>query len=473
MTDRSLLVSCFFSVGLLIGMAEIGCCQSDTIEQKTVRTPQAESGAKSGSWPRFLNDTYDGHSRTKSDDIDWEVEPTFLWSIDVGPGYGIGSVAGQRFFQLDAMPSDPTVGTSERLRCIDLASGKELWTQTTSFSYRDMLGYEDGPRSSPTIQGDRVITMGVTGLLGCRSADDGKLLWSVDTNEKYGVVQNFFGVGSSPLVLDGRVIVMVGGSPAADQSIAPMRLDRVSPNGSAVVAFDLETGKELWRCGEDLASYSSPRPMELDGETLVLVFARSGLMAIDPEVGEVRWSFDHRAAILESVNAMVPVVDANRVFISECYAVGSVLLDVDANSANVIWRDPPRDRRRQAMRCHWATPVLVNGFLYGCSGRNAPDSDFRCVELTTGEVQWTDPRRTRSSVTRAGNHLIVLEERGRLQIIKASPKQLQVVSEWDLSLPTEQRPALSYPCWSAPVVVGSTLILRGTEHVVCLQLART
>ncbi len=336
-----------------------------------------------------------------------------------------------------------------------------------------MLGYEGGPRASPTIEGDRVITLGVTGLLSCRNAADGKLLWSVDTKEQYGVVQNFFGVGSSPLVLGDRVIVMVGGSPAEDQNIAPMRLDRVSPNGSAVVAFDLKSGKQLWKCGQDLASYSSPRPIALEGETLVLVFARSGLMAIDPEQGQVRWQFEHRAEILESVNAMMPVVDADRVFISECYEIGSALLRVDANSSKVVWQDPPRDRRRQSMRCHWATPILVDGYLYGCSGRNAPDSDFRCIDFQTGELQWSDPRRIRSSLTRVGDHLIVLEERGLLQMIKANPKQLEVVAEWDLGLPAGKRPALQYPCWSAPIVVGTKLLLRGTDHVICLELARS
>jgi hypothetical protein len=265
---------------------------------------------------------------------------------------------------------------------------------------------------------------------------------------------------------------MVGGSPPEDQQIAPMQLDRVSPNGSAVVALDRKSGKELWRCGNDLASYSSPRPIDIDGETLVLVFARSGLMAIDPAVGKVRWRFEHRAAILESVNAMMPVVDSNHVFISECYEVGSALLRVDGNSARVVWQDPRRDRRNQSMRCHWSTPILLDGYLYGCSGRNASDSDFRCIDFKTGEVQWSDPRRIRSSVTRVGEMLVVLEERGVVQVIKANPKRLEVVAEWNLNLREGNRPAIEYPCWAAPVVVGTKLLVRGTNRVIGLDLAR-
>jgi outer membrane protein assembly factor BamB len=152
-------------------------------------------------------------------------------------------------------------------------------------------------------------------------------------------VQNFFGVGASPLVMNDLVVVMVGGSPAADQSVAPMQLDRVSPNGSAIVAFDRNTGEQRWRAGDDLASYSSPRAITIDGKTFVLALARGGLLLIDAQTGETKWRVDHRASILESVNGMVPVVRGDEVFISECYQLGSVLLKVDAKKPTVLWSD--------------------------------------------------------------------------------------------------------------------------------------
>ena len=425
-------------------------------------------------WPRFLGPRYDG-SAVADAEIDFSKTPTLLWSIEVGDGYGIGSVAGDRFYQMDAGAGASRAVVperTERLRCFDFQSGKLLWSESQKIVYRDMLGYEDGPRASPTIVGDRVYTMGVTGLLTCRDIDKGKEIWQLDTQAKYGVVQNFFGVAAAPLVIDDKVIVMVGGSPAEDQNYPPMRLDRVSPNGSAVVALDRHNGKPLWKCGDDLASYSSPIPISIDGTELVLVFARSGLLAIDPKQGEVRWDYPHRAAILESVNAIVPVVDGDHIFLSECYEVASVLLKATPETAEVVWKDPPRNRRLQSMRCHWSTPVLVDGFLYGCSGRNAPDSDFRCIEFKTGKVRWSDSRRIRSSVTRIGDHLLVIEERGLFQVLKANPNELELVAQWDFGEPDGDRPGLAYPCWSAPVVVGNRLLVRGTDRVLCLELAR-
>tara|TARA_R110002049_G_scaffold309268_1_gene519503 strand:+ start:4575 stop:6074 length:1500 start_codon:yes stop_codon:yes gene_type:complete len=440
---------------------------------RSVNRPQLGDRAHAGDWPRFLGENFDGVTTTSPESIDWTAAPQTVWSLSVADGYGIGSVADGRYFQFDAVvkpQGDPQqYQSAERLRAIDLATGEQLWASEQPFVYQDMLGYENGPRSSPTIDGDSVFTLGVTGRLTCRDVSDGTIRWTVDTNEAYGVVQNFFGVGASPLMLDGRLIVMVGGSPPEDQQVGPMQLDRVSPNGSAMVAFDPATGKELWRCGDDLASYSSPRPINVDGETLVIAFLRSGLMAVDPAAGKVRWTYKHRARILESVNAMMPVVRDNKVLISECYEVGSALLEVTAKQCKEVWKDPPRDRRAQSLRAHWATPVLVGDWLYGCSGRNAPDSDFRCIAFDTGEVMWSDPRRIRSSVTRVGDHLLVLEERGLMQVIKPDPAELKVVSEWNLAETSNDRKGLQYPCWAAPVVIGNDVLVRGTDQVLCLR----
>ena len=419
------------------------------------------------SWPRFLGNNFDGVGKPAKD-IVWTAQPKFLWSIKVGPGYGLGAIQNGNYYHFDASPD----GRTERLTCIDWNTGEVKWRKASPLAYRDLYGYENGPRGSATISEGQIYTMGVGGRLTCRNIDDGEESWSLETNEKYGVVQNFFGVGGAPLIVDDAVIVMVGGSPAEDQRVAPGRLDRVSPNGTALVALNRKDGSELWRSGNDLASYSSPLTMNVEGQTVVLLFARNSLLAIDAKTGKQLWSFGHRAEILESVNAMVPIVDGDHVFISECYAVGSALLKVTRSGAEVVWRDPPRDRRRQAMRVHWSNPALVNGHLYGCSGRNAPDSGFRCVQLRTGRVLWDDDRRARSSVTQAGDHLLVLEERGSMQVIKPNPERLDVVAEWKLQLVDGKRPALEYPCWAAPIILGDRVLVRGDEDVVCLQLKR-
>ncbi|WP_442507164.1 PQQ-binding-like beta-propeller repeat protein [Novipirellula sp. SH528] len=448
------------ALGVSLGFAIIAtslpaACEDPTTQKSVLR------------WPRLLGEDFDGNAATEQT-FDWSSKPSFLWSLEVGEGYGLGSVWGDEYFQFDAELS--ATGPVERLRCIDLATGKVKWQDARPLVYRDMYGYESGPRTTPTLDSQSVFTFGVSGELVCRDRSTHQVRWSVDTNKKYGVVQNFFGVGSSPLLFDDLVIVMVGGSPAEDAAIAPGRLDRVSPNGSALVAFDKATGKERWKCGDDLASYSSPRTIQIEGQTLVLAYARENLLCVDPKLGKVLWKYPHRADILESAIAMTPVVDANQVFLSECYQIGSVLLNVTAQKAEAVWKDPPFDRRSQSMRSHWATPVLIDGFLYGCSGRNAPDSDFRCIQWDTGEVKWSDPRRTRSSATRVGDVMLVLEERGTLQVVKANSEKFELVNEWRLDEGDADVPPIRYPCWSAPIVVGNRMLVRGDDRVVCFEI---
>ena len=454
----------FIASGLLaIGTLFFYCSQAKS---------QSTNGQQNDlSWPRFLGENYDNVGVTGDRQFDWSVEPELLWSLTVGDGYGLGSVAGSHYFQFD----NDDRGRGERLRCIDLNSGKTVWESISESSYVDMVGYEPGPRGTPTVHGDSVYTHGVTGELMRRKIEDGEILWKVDTNKKFSVVQNFFGVGSSPLIMDDRIIVAVGGSPPAERfTVAPGRLDRVSPAGSALVAFDIEDGSVIWKSGDDLASYSSPRPAVLNGKSTILYFARDHIMAFDSNDGDVLWKVRHRADLNESVNGMVPIVDGNRIFISECYQVGSMLLDATGGEATVVWRDPPKRRREQAMRCHWSTPILIDGFLYGGSGRNPPDSDIRCVEYATGKVQWVEPQRVRASVAGVADHLIVWTERGRLQVIKPDPEKMRLVAEWDLSEPSEEGSRdkqLSFPCWAAPIVVGDRLILRGDRQVWCMKLA--
>ncbi|TWU03618.1 outer membrane protein assembly factor BamB family protein [Neorhodopirellula pilleata] len=420
-------------------------------------------------WPRFLNSDFSGSVNAVGMAArQWNVEPKLDWTIPVGDGYGLGVVQEGAYFHFDA--SERT----ERIRMIAMDSGKTIWERTYELNYRDLYGYETGPRCSPTCDGDLVFSFGAAGMLTAWAIDDGTKLWQVDTNEKYSVVQNFFGVGSAPLVLGDLVIVMVGGSPVADQAIAPGRLDRVSPNGSLAVAFDRSTGKELWRCGNDLASYSSPRTMQIDGQDYVLMLAREHLHLIDPRQGKSIGQTRFRADILESVNAMTPVVEGTRVLIGDCYDLGSVVFDVKIEDGqadfNEVWRDPENNRRNQSLRSHLSTPVLCDGHLYACSGRNAPDSDFRCVEFATGKVKWTALDRRRSTATRVGEILLVLKETGPLHIVRCTPDEYDELAVWNLDQSDGDRPAITYPCWAAPVVVGEQVLIRGDGDLLCLRL---
>ncbi len=417
-------------------------------------------------WLSFLGPTANGKSTETGILTDWsDGKLKLLWTLDLDTSYGIGAVDQGRYFQFDR------VGDVERLICLDAASGREIWHADQPVAYRDMYGYNNGPRSSPVIAGNRVFTYGVAGRLSCFDKTDGKLLWTHSLNEEFGVIQNFFGVSCCPVIYKDMVIVMVGGSPAADQRLPLGALDRVIGNNSGIVAFRQSDGKLAYQVSDELASYSTPVIAKIDGQDVGLAFMRGGLLAFDPNKGEELWHFPWRSPRLESVNAALPIVRGDQVLISECYDVGSALLKVTPRDYELLWKDP-RSRRAQAMRAHWATPIQHGDYLFGCSGRNEPDSDLRCIRWSDGEVMWTKPNRIRTSLLWIDGHFVVLDERGHMELIKDSSDSYQPVTEIDLSeaLGDIEAPFLRSPCWAAPVVANGRLYVRGANRVACFQL---
>src|SRR5262249_58269833 len=129
-----------------------------------------------------------------------------------------------------------------------------------------------------------------------------------------------------------------------------------------------------WKTGDDLASYASPVATKIDDRDLVFVFARGGLLAIDPAQGKTLAQFPWRAKILESVNASSPVIVGSEVFISETYELGSALVRFAGGAFQEIWSDRGR-RRDRGMALHWNTPIERDGYLYGSSGYHEPEAE--------------------------------------------------------------------------------------------------
>src|SRR5205814_3922410 len=258
-------------------------------------------------------------------------------------------------------------GDRARLTCMNSETGAFLWKFEYPTDYEDYYGYNNGPRCSPVIDGDRVYIYGVEGMLHCIRVDDGKPIWKVDTKATFGVVQNFFGVGSTPVIEKDLLIVQVGGSPKGSKETP---IHRLQGNGSGVVAFDKVTGKVRWQATDELASYAGPVLATIHDRRWCFVFARGGLIGLNPTDGKVDFHFRWRARSLESVNASNPVVIGDKVFISETYGAGSALLKIKpGGGCEEVWTDADTGRDK-CMQCHWNTPIHHDGYLYGCTGRH-------------------------------------------------------------------------------------------------------
>jgi outer membrane protein assembly factor BamB len=424
-------------------------------------------------WPRFLGPNADGTSPETELLDSWPAAgPPKVWSRAVGTGYSAPSVLGNR------LVVHHRVEDEEIVECLDAGNGATLWKYAYPSRFIDPYGYNNGPRSSPWLTTNRCYTFGAEGKLLCLNLATGEKIWERDTAREWDIPEAFFGVGSSPILEGGRLLVMVGGQPNA-----------------GMVAFDPETGRTLWesvgrknwegqpmigwpgeravvwRPFEKQASYATPVAATIHGQRRVLCLMRQGLVSLNPEDGSVDFSFWFRARVDESVNAANPVVSENKVFISAAYyRVGSVLLDVKPNgSVDESWRST-------VLEIHWTTPILHNGYLYAFSGRNEPDARFRCVELATGKLMWErnegwrrfgEAPKTygRGSAILADGKLIVLGEAGRLGLFRAE-------SERPVEISAFQVPELRYPCWAGPVLSQKMLYLRSEDQLICLDLTR-
>ncbi|KAB2666119.1 MAG: PQQ-binding-like beta-propeller repeat protein [Verrucomicrobia bacterium] len=427
-------------------------------------------------WPCLLGPNHDATSAETGlvAGIPAGVGLPVVWKHDLGTGYSAPSVLGNLLVVFHR------TGNEEITLALDARKGWERWHATQPTRYQDPYGYNNGPRCTPLLTARRVYTFGAEGKLTCLDAADGKLVWQRDTAKEFEIPEAFFGVGATPILEGGKLIVMIGGQP-----------------NSGVIAVDPETGRTLWesvgeknwqgqpmlgwpgepkidwRRWEKTASYSTPLAATVNGERLVFAVMRQGLVALDPKDGAVRFSRWFRARVDDSVNAMSPVAVGNDVLVSSAYyRSGSVQLRVEPGNKGFA-----ENWKGLGLEMHWSQPVLVDGHLYGFSGRNEPDAVLRCVEWKTGTVKWERSERWpkhggeqpevfgRGSFVVADGRLYALGEGGMIGIFKPNAGACEELARW-------QMPDLHYPCWAGPALSDRKLYVRSEDKLVCLDLAR-
>ena len=427
------------------------------------------AGAVTHDWTSFLGPTHNGVSSETRLLKDWpEGGPPLVWELAKGTGYTSPAIHRSRLVYLYRQDQEEIVD------CLHPETGQRYWTFRYPTGYSDRYGYNDGPRCSPVIDGNRVYTYGAEGKLHCLDLESGAVHWKRHLSREFRVPQDFFGVASTPLVEGNLLIVNVG-----------------TPGGPSVVALDKQTGKLVWEAGDQWGpSYASPVPATVGGKRRILVFAggesrppTGGLLSIDPANGKIDFRFPWRSRSYESVNASNPVVIGNQVLISASYKTGAALLDLRPDGTQrVAWTAPH-------FGLHWNTAIHRDGYLYGFDGRNEPDAALVCVELKTGKEMWRavpeweetvefgGRQVTRSFTTYRGSllwadgHFLCLGELGHLLWLDLSPKGFRILSRAWLFAARES--------WSPPVLSRGLLYVSqnrrdflrgGSPRLLCYDL---
>ncbi len=385
-------------------------------------------------WPQWLGPRRDGSSPEKV--APWKKPPQLVWKQTVGVGHSSPIVANGKVF-LHAKVKDKD---EEEVSAYDAESGKILWSKSYARgTFTSEFGV--GPRATPAVDGDRLYTFGVTGILTCWDTANGTQHWQIDTLKEFKAKNLFFGASCSPLIEGNLVLVNVGGK------------------GASVVAFDKMNGKVAWKTGDDPASYSSPIALGKGKERQIIFLTQQGLVSLDPSEGNVFWKIPMVDRLNES--STTPVV-LGEMLLASSVTFGSIGVHLETKegkpAAEQKWK-------QGALTCYFSTPVTVGSeHVYMVTGAVFPPSaTLRCVEMKTGKELWQKAKvgKYHAALLRTGDdHLLMLEDSGSLVLFAPSPKGYMEKARSQVCGPTWAHPALSQ---------GRIYLRDDRNNLMCLQ----
>lgn len=400
--------------------------------------------AHAADWPQWRGPRRDGVAVDSRLPTAWPAAPPApRWRASVGEGYSSPVVADGRVFIL-ARPAEG----QEAGYAFDARTGRQLWRVTwpNTFHAPDPRAGR-GPNSTATVDGDRVYMLGLGGMFHCLDVKTGRVLWKHDFAAEYWGVERdesgddrWFppcGTAASPLALENRVVVPVGG-----------------PKAGAFAAFDRRTGALAWKALEDRSSYGSPMLAGMAGVRQIVGFTGKRMVGIDPEKQALLWEYPFPAMFEQTM--LTPVVWKDSVVIGgegKPTVAYRLRKEGDHVAGEVAWQNAD-------LRTYMITPVVLKDHLIGLSHMSR---SLVCIDLATGVTAWQSPRFSDyASLVLAGDRLLALTNKGELLVAKADTGAYTPLSTWKVSE--------AGGTWAHPAVAGSQLFIKDQEHLACYEL---
>jgi outer membrane protein assembly factor BamB len=399
-------------------------------ELRQATLPAVAPQASTSDWPEWRGPNRDGLSTESGLLAAWPPEgPRVVWEAPTGMGYSAPIVAGGKVYLLIQD------GENEAVVCWNAADGKEIWRHRYPALFTNPESGA-GPHGTPVIDGDKIYSVGATGIFFCLDAGTGKPLWSHDLLKEAKIANQEYGVSFSPLIEGDLVITMPGG-----------------PDGYSIAAYDKKDGQLVWKSLDDRAGYSSPVAATIAGKRQLVVLTAESILGVSPADGKLLWRYPW--PLFKDCNIATPIVMGDYVFVASGYSKGCALLHITSAAGGLACEAKPVYEHNR-FRSRFSTPVLYKDHLYGF------DEFFLvCMDLRSGKVLWKKRGFNEGSLTIAEGKLYILGEQGLLALADASTEKYQERSSCMV---------FNKKCWTVPVLAGGKLYVRDEQSIRCLDV---
>ena len=377
---------------------------------------------ESSDWPQYRGPARDGAASVTTAPSWPDGGPRVVWRQPLGAAFSQLVVGGGAVF------TGASDDKSEYLVRLDAATGKEAWRRELGPVFESEFG--NGPRSTPTLDGELVYQLGARGVLVAARAADGGEAFRVDLTQRFGAAVPRFGYSGSPLVVGELLVLEVGGG-----------------EQGSLAALDKKTGETRWTAGKGGAGYNSPLLLRAGDDAELALVRGKTLLGLDL-AGRELWSH----VLEEGAVAMPLAVGTDRIFVSHGSDTGCVMLGLergaDGTRVKPLWHN-------RNMRNHFNSSVLVGEHIYGFD-----NATLKCLSAATGEIAWVKRGLGKGSLLGAGNRLVVVSDQGSVLLVEATPEAYRELG----SLQT-----LGGKSWTAPSFSRGRLYVRNLTEAACLD----
>ena len=384
-------------------------------------------------WPQWRGPNRDDVSSEQGLLKHWpQGGPPLAWkATGAGAGFGGVAVAGDKVFTVGDK------GDSSFAIALNLADGSAVWTAKLGKAGGD----PSGPRSTPTVDGDRVYVLNQFGDLVCLETSTGAPVWSRSLQKEFGGRCGGWMFSESPLV-DGERLICTPGS-----------------ERGSIVAFNRKNGQVLWQTKglTDPAEYSSPIAAQIGGVWQYIQLTGENVVGIQADSGQVLWRAPRQG---ETATVPTPIFYEDDVYVSSGYGVGCNLFHIGKSGGSY---QAQQVYANKVMVNHHGGVVRVGDYLYGYSDGKG----WVCQDFKTGRLVWSDKGVGKGSLTCADGHLYLRSESGpgTIALVEATPDRYTELGRFDPPDRSQE------PGWSHPVIAGGRLYLRDQDVILSYNVS--